>query len=40
MPLPGAQIGNGNIIGAGAVVRGQVPDHAIVTGNPGKVTRH
>ncbi|MEM9319862.1 MAG: CatB-related O-acetyltransferase [Pseudomonadota bacterium] len=37
--LPGAQIGSGAIIGAGAVVSGIVPDYAIVTGNPGRVTR-
>ncbi len=37
--LPGAQIGNGVIIGAGAVVRGTVPDYAIVTGNPACVAR-
>ena len=36
---PGAQIGNGVIVGAGAVVRGAVPDYAIVTGNPGQVVR-
>lgn len=40
MILPGAQIGNGVIIGAGAVVRGTVPDYAIVTGNPGSVTKY
>ena len=38
--LPGAQIGNGVIIGAGAVVRGSIPDYAIVTGNPGTVRRY
>jgi virginiamycin A acetyltransferase len=37
--LPGAQIGNGVIVGAGAVVRGDIPDYAIVTGNPGIITR-
>lgn len=37
--LPGARIGNGAIIGAGSVVRGEVPDYAVVTGNPGRVTR-
>ena len=37
--LPGARIGNGVIIGAGAVIRGDIPDYAIVTGNPGKVIR-
>ncbi|WP_299349756.1 CatB-related O-acetyltransferase [uncultured Shimia sp.] len=37
--LPGAEIGHGAIIGAGSVVRGTVPDYAIVTGNPGQVAR-
>lgn len=37
--LPGARIGNGVIVGAGAVVRGSVPDYAIVTGNPARVAR-
>lgn len=36
---PGAQIGNGVIVGAGAVVRGAVPDYAVVTGNPATVVR-
>jgi virginiamycin A acetyltransferase len=36
---PGARVGNGVIIGAGAVVRGTVPDYAIVVGNPGQVVR-
>lgn len=35
--LPGAQIGKGCIIGAGAVVRGNIPDNSLVVGNPGKV---
>ncbi len=39
MVLPGARIGNGVIVGAGAVVRGTVPDYAIVTGNPAQVVR-
>jgi virginiamycin A acetyltransferase len=38
--LPGARIGNGVVIGAGAVIRGRIPDYAIVTGNPGGVVRH
>lgn len=37
--LPGAQIGSGVIVGAGAVVSGQVPDYAIVSGNPARVVR-
>lgn len=37
--LPGAQIGSGVIIGANAVVAGQVPDYAVVVGNPGRVVR-
>ncbi len=36
---PGAQIGHGVIIGAGAVVRGTIPDYAVVVGNPGTVLR-
>ncbi|APX12051.1 CatB-related O-acetyltransferase [Tateyamaria omphalii] len=36
---PGARIGNGVIVGAGAVVRGHVPDYAMVAGNPGDVVR-
>ncbi|MEP3329087.1 CatB-related O-acetyltransferase [Sedimentitalea sp.] len=38
--LPGARIGSGVIIGAGAVVGGEVPDYAVVIGNPGKVLRY
>ena len=37
--LPGAKIGSGVIIGAGSVVRGRVPDYAIVAGNPATVVR-
>ncbi len=37
--LPGANIGNGVIVGAGAVVRGTIPDYAIVTGNPARIVR-
>ncbi|SFD93215.1 CatB-related O-acetyltransferase [Roseivivax sediminis] len=36
---PGARIGNGVFVGAGAVVRGAVPDYAVVTGNPARVRR-
>lgn len=35
--LSGAQIGDGVIINANAVVSGKIPDNAIVQGNPGKV---
>lgn len=37
--LPGAQIGNLAIVGAGAVVAGSVPDYSVVAGNPGSVVR-
>tara|TARA_R110002072_G_scaffold107993_1_gene234535 strand:+ start:824 stop:1501 length:678 start_codon:yes stop_codon:yes gene_type:complete len=37
--LPEAQIGDGVIIGAGAVVGGVVPPYCIVAGNPARVVR-
>lgn len=39
MLLPGAELGNGVIVAGGAVVRGKVPDFAIVAGNPATVQR-
>lgn len=36
--LDGAVIGRGCVIGAGSIVRGQIPDYAIATGQPAKVT--
>ena len=32
--LPGANVGNAALLGAGSVVRGKVPDYAIFVGNP------
>ena len=37
--LPGARLGSGVIVGARAVVSGEVPDYAIVAGNPARVVR-
>lgn len=37
--LPGARIGDGVIVGAGAVVRGTIPAYAVVAGNPARVVR-
>lgn len=37
--LPGATIGRNVVVGAGSVVRGEIPDHAVVAGVPAKVVR-
>lgn len=38
--LPGVKIGQGSIIGAGSVVTKDVPEYAIVAGNPAKIIRY
>ncbi|RLU80472.1 acyltransferase [Streptomyces griseocarneus] len=38
--LPGARLGRNVVVAAGSVVRGEVPDHAVVAGAPAKVVRH
>ena len=35
--LPGTNIGNNIIVGAGSVVRGNVPDNSIIAGNPATI---
>jgi len=37
--LPGTQIGVNVVVGAGSVVRGQVPDHCVVAGVPARIVR-
>ena len=37
--MPGARIGRNVVVAAGAVVRGEVPDHSVVAGAPAKVVR-
>jgi maltose O-acetyltransferase len=38
--LPGVNIGEGSIIGAGAVVSKDIPAYSIVVGNPAKIVRN
>lgn len=40
MILSGVTVGDGAVIGAGAVVAHDVPPYAIVAGNPAKVIRY
>ncbi|HEY1674315.1 MAG TPA: acyltransferase, partial [Streptosporangiaceae bacterium] len=37
--LPGSCIGRHVVVGAGSVVRGQVPDHCVVAGVPARIIR-
>jgi serine acetyltransferase len=37
--LPGSRIGRNVVVAAGAVVRGEVEDHAVVAGSPARVVR-
>jgi acetyltransferase-like isoleucine patch superfamily enzyme len=37
--LPGARIGAHVVVGANSVVRGEIPDHSVVVGVPGRVVR-
>lgn len=38
--LPGVQIGRGAVVGAGSVVTKDVPEYAIVAGNPARVVKY
>ncbi|MEL7463536.1 MAG: CatB-related O-acetyltransferase [Pseudomonadota bacterium] len=39
MLLPGAKLGSGVIVAAGAVVKGEAPDYAVLAGNPATIVR-
>ena len=38
--LPGVSIGRGVVIGAGSVVSSDIPDYAVVGGNPAKIIKY
>jgi maltose O-acetyltransferase len=38
--VPGITIGEGVVIGAGSVVTKDVPDYAIIGGNPAKILKY
>jgi acetyltransferase-like isoleucine patch superfamily enzyme len=38
--LPGTVLGRNTVVAAGAVVRGEFPDHVVLGGVPAKVLRH
>lgn len=38
--LPGVRVGHGAILGAGSVVRDDIPPYAIVCGNPAKIIKY
>jgi acetyltransferase-like isoleucine patch superfamily enzyme len=38
--LPGTRIGDGAVIGAGAIVTKDVPAYAVVAGNPGRIVKY
>lgn len=37
--LPGARVGRNAVIGAGSVVTGEIPDHAVAVGSPARVIK-
>jgi acetyltransferase-like isoleucine patch superfamily enzyme len=37
--LPGARLGRNVVVAAGAVIRGEVPDHTVVAGAPARIVR-
>jgi carbonic anhydrase/acetyltransferase-like protein (isoleucine patch superfamily) len=37
--MPGVTVGNGSVIGSGAIVTKDVPEYSIVVGSPAKVMR-
>lgn len=37
--LPGTEIGEDSIVGAGSVIKGEIPDNVVVAGNPARILK-
>ena len=38
--MPGVTVGEGSVVGSGAIVTHDVPDHVVAAGSPARVLKH